>query len=201
MSQSETTPNETTSEFTMADAQSIISTTDDQSFNVVPVINGISFPVQSRFVPEAWEGLGDAFIEEIQGRYLKAATSGSAGIDLRYVGGTTITLYPGDQVMVSTGLAIWLRQPNYVGLAVPRSGRGMEGLVLGNLIGIIDSDYQNEIKLCMWNRGDNPVHIEPGERVAQYFAIERLPLQLVMVNEFDEETERGLNGFGSSGKW
>lgn len=187
--------------FTMDDAHTIISNSDDGLGNTVAAVNELIVPVQSRFVPEVWDGLGEAFIEAIQGRYLETATSGSAGIDLRYVGGTTITLYPGGQRRVSTGLAIWLRHRNFVGIAVPRSGRGSEGLVLGNTIGIIDSDYQNEIQLCLWNRGNDVIHIEPGERVAQYFAIERLPLQLTMVEEFTETTERGLNGFGSSGKW
>lgn len=190
-----------TDDFTKVDANHLTTSTPDGFGGAVEIDTLISVGVQARFVSEAWEGLDDAFIEEIQTRYTETATSGSAGIDLRYVGSDTLYLHPGQQIMISTGLAIYLKHQHFVGLAVPRSGRGSEGLVLGNTIGIIDSDYQNEIKLCLWNRGNKELTIEPGERVAQYFAIERLPLHLNLVEEFDEATERGLGGFGSSGRW
>lgn len=164
--------------------------------------------VQVRFCDVSFEGLPDAFVTHIKDTYGQAMTSGSAGIDLRYVGKDTLTLYPGEQCSVGTGLAIYLKDPRWVGLIYPRSGLGSTGLVLGNLTGVIDADYQGELFLCLWNRKapskgvlNNPIVIEPGERVAQYLAIERQRLRFNVVEQFDTTTQRHTGGFGSTGKY
>lgn len=207
-------PTTTETDFTMEDAQTLIA--EGGNCVTAGVHNALSLHVQARFVESAFEGLDEALIAKIQDAYGQYATPGSACIDLRYVGNESLTLKPGEQAMVSTGLAIYLADPRLVGKVYPRSGRGSEGLVLGNLTGIIDSDYQNEIKLCLWNRQQlshaptsskfedyckKCITIEPGERIAQYLIIERLPFTLNMVEEFDTQTARGLNGFGHSGRF
>lgn len=196
-------------ELTMQDAHTIVATMGGDSTHGA-IVPDLRVPVQAMFKESAFVEIDDDIEEEIKAKYGEYATEGSAGIDLRYVGSETLTLKPGEQVMVSTGLAVYLNDPRLVGKVYPRSGRGIEGLVLGNLTGIIDSDYQNEIKLCLWNRqppaltmeefDERTITIEPGERVAQYMVIERVPFRLEMVEEFSETTERGLRGFGSSGK-
>ncbi|TXJ09647.1 MAG: dUTP diphosphatase [Acinetobacter sp.] len=128
------------------------------------------------------------------------ATSGSAGLDLRACLDTAITIEAGQTVLVKTGLAIYIQDPHYAGLILPRSGLGHKhGIVLGNLIGLIDSDYQGELMVSVWNRSDKAFVLEAGERLAQYVVVPVQQVQFDVVNEF-EETERGAGGFGHTGK-
>lgn len=127
------------------------------------------------------------------------ATAGSAGLDLRACIDEAMVLKPGDTVLVNTGLAIYIADPHYAGLILPRSGLGHKhGIVLGNLVGLIDSDYQGELMVSVWNRGTSPFTLAPGERMAQYVLVPVMQAQFEVVNEF-EQTERGTSGFGHTG--
>ena len=128
------------------------------------------------------------------------ATGGSAGLDLRALLDAPLVLQPGDTVLVRTGLAIYIEDPNYAGLILPRSGLGHKhGIVLGNLVGLIDSDYQGEIMVSCWNRGQAAFTLNPGERLAQYVLVPVVQAEFEIVNEF-AATARGAGGFGSSGR-
>jgi dUTP pyrophosphatase len=128
------------------------------------------------------------------------ASKHSAGLDLRVASNTKIVIQPNETVVVGTGLALYLADPNLVGFVFPRSGRGSKGLVLGNLTGVIDSDYQGELQITLWNRTNHVQEIEPWERVAQYVIVPKLSAQLNIVDEFNIETERGTGGYGSTGQ-
>lgn len=126
-------------------------------------------------------------------------SKGSAGYDLCINSDRPITIKPGKDLLISTGIRIWLRNPRLVGKCYPRSGLGCRGLVLKNLVGVIDSDYQGEIKLCLWNTSASSITLNPYERVGQ-LVIEWLPMiNIVGVNSFSSSTERGEKGFGSTG--
>lgn len=130
------------------------------------------------------------------------ATSESAGLDLRafWDEDGPLTINPGQQIMVSSGLRVWIRSRGYVGLLFPRSSSGTKGLVLGNGTGVIDADYQGPLKLCLWNRSDKPITIENGDRVAQLVIVPCVVgYDIEVVDEFSNETERGTGGFGSTG--
>ena len=128
------------------------------------------------------------------------ATSGSAGLDLRACIDDAVTLEPGDTTLIKTGLAIYIEDPNLAGLILPRSGLGHKhGIVLGNLVGLIDSDYQGELMISCWNRGQSSFTIEPGERLAQYVLVPVVQAAFEIVDDF-AETERGAGGFGHSGR-
>ncbi|MFW1735824.1 dUTP diphosphatase [Acinetobacter sp. ULE_I001] len=128
------------------------------------------------------------------------ATSGSAGLDLRACVEEAIQIEPGQTVLVKTGMAIYIEDTNFAGLVLPRSGLGHKhGIVLGNLVGLIDSDYQGELMVSVWNRGQTSFTLEPGERLAQYVLVPVVQAQFDIVNEF-EATERGAGGFGHTGK-
>lgn len=133
--------------------------------------------------------------------YPEYATTGSAGVDLKAASlpnnGTTI--YPGQQILINTGIALHIKDPGYAGMIIPRSGIGKKGIVLGNLVGLIDSDYQGEIKVLLWNRGFDPVRIEHMDRIAQLVIVPVVQAQFEIVQEF-EQSERGNGGFGSTGK-
>lgn len=130
----------------------------------------------------------------------KRETPGSAGLDLRaMIGSPSLTIVPGGVVVISTGLRIWVEDPSYVAFAVPRSGLGNRGLVLGNLIGTIDADYQGDLKLSLWNRSQQAITITRGERVAQLLVVPIATPELEIVDDFEAVTERGANGFGSTG--
>ncbi|CAG9295245.1 dUTP diphosphatase [Celerinatantimonas diazotrophica] len=127
------------------------------------------------------------------------ATAGSAGMDLRVCLDEPVTLKPGQSKLLPTGLAIHIKDPNLAATILPRSGLGHKhGLVLGNLVGLIDSDYQGELKISLWNRSDAPYTIEPGERVAQLVIMPVVQAQFALVDDFDA-SERGTGGFGHSG--
>lgn len=128
------------------------------------------------------------------------ATAGSAGLDLRACVEEAIQIEPGQTVLVKTGMAIYIEDTNFAGLVLPRSGLGHKhGIVLGNLVGLIDSDYQGELMVSVWNRGQTTFTLEPGERLAQYVLVPVVQAQFDIVNEF-EATERGAGGFGHTGK-
>ncbi|HEV2702009.1 MAG TPA: dUTP diphosphatase [Steroidobacteraceae bacterium] len=128
------------------------------------------------------------------------ATNGSAGMDLRACLDAPLTLTPGQSQLVATGLAIHIDDPGLAALILPRSGLGHKhGIVLGNLVGLIDSDYQGQLMVSMWNRSQNPFTIEPGERIAQLVVVPVVQVELEVVNDF-AESARGAGGFGHSGR-
>jgi dUTP pyrophosphatase len=128
------------------------------------------------------------------------ATEGSAGLDLRALLDAPLTLNPGDTVLIRTGLAIYISDPGYAGLILPRSGLGHKhGIVLGNLVGLIDADYQGELMVSCWNRSSEPFVMQPGERLAQYVLVPVVQAEFNIVTEF-QATARGAGGFGSSGR-
>lgn len=128
------------------------------------------------------------------------ATAGSAGMDLRAMVGESMEVGPGEAVLIPTGMAIYLADPGYAGMILPRSGLGHKhGIVLGNLVGLIDSDYQGEVMVSCWNRGSRPFTLEPGERIAQLVVVPVMQVELEAVEQFSD-TERGAGGFGHSGR-
>ncbi|MBJ2160095.1 dUTP diphosphatase [Variovorax sp. IB41] len=128
------------------------------------------------------------------------ATPGSAGLDLRACLDAPITLEPNGWQLVGTGIAIHLADPAFAALILPRSGLGHKhGIVLGNLVGLIDSDYQGELKISAWNRSDTPFVLEPMERLAQLVIVPVVQAQFRVVTEF-EASQRGEGGYGSTGK-
>ncbi len=128
------------------------------------------------------------------------ATSGSAGLDLRACLDEAITIEPGQTVLVPTGLAIHLADPGYPAVILPRSGLGHKhGIVLGNLVGLIDSDYQGQLMVSVWNRGQTRFTMEPMERMAQLVIVPVQQVEFNLVEEFTA-TDRGEGGFGSTGK-
>jgi dUTP pyrophosphatase len=130
----------------------------------------------------------------------RRATAGSAGLDLRACLDAPLVLEPGQAQLVPTGIAIHLDDPGLAAVLLPRSGLGHKhGIVLGNLVGLIDSDYQGQVMVSVWNRGDHPYTIQPGERIAQMVVVPVVPVELEVVGQF-EESARGAGGFGSSGR-
>lgn len=129
---------------------------------------------------------------------LKPKTPGSAGIDLMSCNLKDFIIYPGQCEKINTGIAIHLNDPGYAAIVIPRSGLGHQGLVLGNAVGLIDSDYQGEIILSMWNRSSEPIKIKPMDRIAQLVIVPVIQPQFNIVDSF-EQSERGANGFGSTG--
>lgn len=128
------------------------------------------------------------------------ATAGSAGLDLRACLDEAIVLEPGQTELVPTGLAIHLDNPGYAAMILPRSGLGHKhGIVLGNLVGLIDSDYQGELMVSVWNRGQQSFTLEPMERLAQLVVVPVHQVQFRVVDEF-HQSDRGAGGFGSTGK-
>jgi dUTP pyrophosphatase len=128
------------------------------------------------------------------------ATAGSAGLDLRAALAEPLTIAPGSTHLVPTGLAIHIGDPAYAAMILPRSGLGHKhGIVLGNLVGLIDSDYQGELMVSTWNRGQAEFTLQPMDRLAQLVVVPVLQLELNVVEEFGA-SERGAGGFGSTGK-
>jgi dUTP pyrophosphatase len=130
----------------------------------------------------------------------KRATAGSAGLDLRACIDAPLELRPGVAELIPTGVAIHLADPSLAALIVPRSGLGHKhGIVLGNLVGLIDSDYQGELMISCWNRGTKAFRIEPGERIAQLVVVPVVPVEFEVVESF-AESRRGSRGFGHTGR-
>ena len=128
------------------------------------------------------------------------ATPGSAGLDLRACIDSTIEIVPGQTILVKTGMAIHLADPGLAAMILPRSGLGHKhGIVLGNLVGLIDSDYQGELMVSMWNRGQDVFTLNPLDRIAQLIVVPVLQVGFNIVDDFDA-SKRGEGGFGSTGK-
>lgn len=129
------------------------------------------------------------------------ATEGSAGLDLRAMLEAPLTLAPGQTELLPTGLAIHIADPGLAAMVLPRSGMGHKhGIVLGNLVGLIDSDYQGQLMVSCWNRSTSAFTINPGERIAQLVLVPVLQAQLQIVEEFDD-SQRGAGGFGHTGTY
>ena len=129
----------------------------------------------------------------------KRGTGGSAGVDLRACLDEPLTLPPGGCELIHTGIAIHLEDPGLAAAILPRSGLGHKhGIVLGNLVGLIDSDYQGELLISCWNRSSEPFRIEPGERIAQLVIVPVVQADFEVVESFDESA-RGVGGFGHTG--
>lgn len=127
------------------------------------------------------------------------ATEGSAGMDLRALLYEPLTLAPGECQLVRTGIAIYIEDPGLAGMILPRSGLGHKhGIVLGNLVGLIDSDYQGELMISVWNRGQSVFTLAPFDRLAQYVLVPVVQAELNVVDTF-EDSSRGSGGFGSTG--
>ncbi len=127
------------------------------------------------------------------------STPGSAGMDLRACLDESLNLAPAETSLIPTGIAIFVSDPGYAALILPRSGLGHKhGIVLGNLVGLIDSDYQGELMISAWNRGASNFAIEPGDRIAQLVVVPVQQVEFSIVSEF-LSTDRGAGGFGSSG--
>ena len=138
--------------------------------------------------------------ERVRAQLPAYATDGSAGLDLRACLEEPLTLRPGDSVLVPTGLAIHLGDPALAAIIIPRSGLGHKhGIVVGNLVGLVDSDYQGQVFVSCWNRGKEPFVVNPLERIAQLVVVPVVQVELNVVDDF-EQSERGAGGFGSTGK-
>jgi dUTP pyrophosphatase len=128
------------------------------------------------------------------------ATAGSAGLDLRAMVEVPLVIEPGATHLLPTGLSIWVEDPGLAAVILPRSGLGHKhGIVLGNLVGLIDSDYQGPLMVSCWNRGDTPFTVAPGERIAQLVVVPVVQVGLEVVTEFTA-TDRGAGGFGHTGR-
>ena len=137
---------------------------------------------------------------EIAAQLPQYATPGSAGLDLRACIDAPLTVAPGETVLIPTGIAVHLANPAYAAVILPRSGLGHKhGIVLGNLVGLIDSDYQGELMVSVWNRGSDSFVIEPFERIAQMVIVPVVQADFAVVDEF-AASERGTGGFGSTGR-
>jgi dUTP pyrophosphatase len=129
------------------------------------------------------------------------ATKKSAGIDLCACNKEPLTLKPGDCELIPTGISIYLEDPNITALITPRSGLGSKkGIVLGNLTGVIDADYQGPLMVPLWNRGKEDFILEPGTRMAQMLIVPIIHADFQIVNEFNEQSQRGEGGFGHTGQ-
>ncbi|MCU9998221.1 dUTP diphosphatase [[Pasteurella] aerogenes] len=128
------------------------------------------------------------------------ATSGSAGLDLRALIERPLTVEAGQTVLIPTGISVYIADPHLAAVILPRSGLGHKnGIVLGNLVGLIDSDYQGPLMVSLWNRSDKPFTVEIGDRIAQLVFVPVVQAQFNIVEEFTQ-TDRGEGGFGHSGK-
>ena len=130
----------------------------------------------------------------------KRATTGSAGLDLRACLDAPLELRPGETKLIPTGVAIHIADPQLAAVIIPRSGLGHKhGIVLGNLVGLIDSDYQGELMISCWNRGSTPFKVEPGERIAQLVVVPVVQVEFDVVESF-AASDRGSGGFGHTGR-
>jgi dUTP pyrophosphatase len=138
--------------------------------------------------------------QRMNGQLPGYGTPGSAGLDLRACIDAPLTLEPGQTVLVPTGLAIHIGDPGYAAMILPRSGLGHKnGIVLGNLVGLIDSDYQGQLMVSTWNRSQSPFTLQPMDRLAQLVVVPVMQVGFNVVEEF-ESSARGAGGFGSTGK-
>ena len=129
------------------------------------------------------------------------ATDGSAGIDLRACIDEPLTIKAGSTHLIGTGLAVYIADPNYAGMILPRSGLGHKhGIVLGNLVGLIDADYQGELMVSIWNRSNEDFVLNPAERMAQYIVVPVARPEFEIVSDFSDISVRGAGGFGHTGR-
>ena len=137
--------------------------------------------------------------ERLRGSLPQYATAGAAGLDLRACLGEALTLQPGDSQLVPSGIAIHIGDPGYAAIVLPRSGLGAKhGIVLGNLVGLIDSDYQGPVFVSVWNRGKAAFTIQPMDRIAQLVVVPVAQVEWNVVEDF-AVSARGAGGFGSTG--
>ncbi len=137
--------------------------------------------------------------ERLRSQLPQYSTTGSAGLDLRACLDEPLEIHPGQTVLIPTGISIFIANPQYCALILPRSGLGHKhGIVLGNLVGLIDSDYQGQLMVSTWNRNHTPYAIQPFERIAQLVITPVLQVELEIVEEFIH-SDRGIGGFGSTG--
>ena len=137
--------------------------------------------------------------DRLHGQPLAYATAGSAGLDLRACIAETMVVEPGRTELIPTGIAMHLADPGLAAMVLPRSGLGHKhGIVLGNLVGLIDSDYQGQVFVSLWNRGSTAFTLEPMERIAQLVVVPVVQVAFALVESFDQ-SERGAGGFGSTG--
>jgi dUTP pyrophosphatase len=138
--------------------------------------------------------------ERMRSQLPQYATSGSAGLDLRACLDEAAEIAPGQTILVPTGIAIYIGDPRYCAMILPRSGLGHKhGIVLGNLVGLIDSDYQGQLMVSTWNRSNSAFRLEPMERLAQLVIVPVMQVEWSVVDEF-ASSQRGDGGFGSTGK-
>jgi len=138
--------------------------------------------------------------ERMRSQLPQYATAGSAGLDLRACLEEAIDIAPGQTLLVPTGISIYINDPRYCAMILPRSGLGHKhGIVLGNLVGLIDSDYQGQLMVSTWNRGTSSFRLEPMERLAQLVIVPVMQIEWSIVEEF-ASSDRGEGGFGSTGK-
>lgn len=138
--------------------------------------------------------------ERLRSQVPSYATPGAAGLDLRACTAQTLVLEPGRTELVPTGIAMYLADPGLAAMVLPRSGLGHKhGIVLGNLVGLIDSDYQGQVFVSLWNRGSMPFTLEPMERIAQLVVVPVVQVTFDVVESF-EQSARGAGGFGSTGR-
>ena len=138
--------------------------------------------------------------QRIRGTLPHYATAGAAGLDLRACVDAPLVLQPGDSKLVSSGIAIHIGDPGHAAIILPRSGLGARnGIVLGNLVGLIDSDYQGPLMVSVWNRGREPFTVQPMDRIAQLVVIPVVQVEFEVVEDF-AASARGAGGFGSTGK-
>lgn len=138
--------------------------------------------------------------ERMRSQLPQYATPGSAGLDLRACLDEAVDIAPGQTVLVPTGIAIYINDPRYCAMILPRSGLGHKhGIVLGNLVGLIDSDYQGQLMVSTWNRSTTSFRLEPMERLAQLVIVPVMQVEWTLVDEF-ASSDRGAGGFGSTGK-
>lgn len=143
--------------------------------------------------------LDERLKDYLPGSLPQYATAGSAGMDLRALLDEPLTLAPGECQLVRTGIAIYIQDPGLAGMILPRSGLGHKhGIVLGNLVGLIDSDYQGELMISVWNRAQSAFTLTPFDRLAQYVLVPVVQAELCLVDAF-EDSSRGSGGFGSTG--
>lgn len=136
---------------------------------------------------------------ELAERLPQYSSVGNAAFDLRLALEAPLTLKPNESKVIGVGYGVWIQDPNFVGYVVPRSGLGSKGLVVGNLVGVIDSNYQGELKVCVWNRSNEDKIIEPWDRVAQFIISPVYHAQFDLVENYHESSDRGADGFNSSG--
>jgi len=139
--------------------------------------------------------------ERMRGQLPRYASAGAAGLDLRACVERELTLKPGDSQLIPTGIAIHIGDPGYAAVILPRSGLGAKnGIVLGNLVGLIDSDYQGPLMVSLWNRGGAPFTVQPMDRIAQLVVVPVAQVEFDVVEDF-AASARGAGGFGSTGKF